>query len=545
VAGNVTINAEDLVVAERLIRSAMEQYAPAGNFRPGSFLNDVVIRALAYLPALMEREADTIRNRQSLLRIGDLDVTEATAALEDLASNWFLTRKTGSAATGTVTVHLSPEVGEDVTVPLTAELVYDTGVVFSVDSSTALVFGRDSHMTAVLDSTGSVAEYLLYVPVICQIPGAAGNIAAGRFASYDAFSPYITYIEAETNFDTAVDGESNTALLERSKTAVATRNLVTARSIDTVLKDEVASVYEVTVVGAGDVEMRRDIVEISVGDPPATQIRVLGHVNVYCLLPIRKAVLYPLGGSPATVDELVNELTLTTNAVTGLPYARIKRVIVDGTNYTRVNGTPAQDSSTYAISVTDPKLFGSLDQEVRVLLPNLTVAAEREVLVEFDGFRDLYNVDVILSDRNRRVANANTLAYAHIPVVTSISINYYLSADAPGALPVADAKASIATYINTTQFSGNLRVTDIVTYFLGQYSTYVRGVGYPVTVNYSLEAPNGDQIHYQTTDKVTVEDSSLLNGSTYSDTDRVAHQVSDRTVKVVTFEDLITLTAVT
>jgi hypothetical protein len=633
VADDITITTDDLLRAEQLLRGAMREYAPDGNFRPGTFLNDVVIRALAYIPALVAKDANNLRKRQSLLRISDLAATEATSALEDLVSNWFLSRKDGSSSTGTVTVHFSPDVAEDVTVPADAEFVYDTGVIFNTDSSTALVFGRDTDMVKVLAASGAVSEYLLYVPVIAQTEGTVGNITAGRFSSYDAFSPYITFVEAESSFDNANSDESNAALIERSKTAITTRNLLTARSIDTVLKDEYADVLEVQVIGAGDTEMQRDIINLTtVASAPTTVIRVLGHVNVYLLLPIRKATLYPTGGTPETLLAGTDTMTLTTSAVSGFPFARIKRVTVDAVNYTRVDSSPIDDTATYSISVADSLVFGSMDQVLTLNIPTLAAPANRDVVVEFDGFRSLYNVDLVFRDRDRRVAAANTLAFALYPVVATIAINYYLSEDAPGDLPESDVKAALATYINTTAFSGSLRVTDIVTYFLGQYSTYLRGVGYPISIDYELQAPDGTTVSYSTQDKITVEDDTLIvmpevqftdavwvaansfldqgivvgtttlvikyaaaeyvylitavTASTLTVTktsiqthaavtrtspaswdldagpfveegssgafsapagayaDRASHQVSDRTVKVVTFEDLITLTAI-
>jgi len=540
VADDITVSAQDLEVAERFLRSALQSVAPAGNFKPGTFLNDVLVRALAYVPALMDKEVGVVRKQQSLLRIGELDVTQATSALEDLASNWFLTRKTGTYATGTVTVHLSPSVPEDVTVPADWEAVYSTGIGFNLDAGTAVVYGRDTDMTAVLGSDGNVSEYVMYVPVICTTEGAIGNVSAGRFSSYDAFSPYITYIENEVDFDNATAGETNAGLIERAPTAISTRNLISARSIDAVLNDELSNIYGLTVIGAGDTEMRRDIISLPIVGSPATQIRVLGHVNVYVLTPIRRAAFFPLGGGTTTLDAEATTIDLTTTAVTGFPFARLKSVKVDGTAFTRVNAADVLGPTNYRVTVTDALLYNSMDQAVQLEFASNALA--REVGVEFDGFRDLANVGLILNDRERRVAAANTLALSYYPVVATIGISYYVRDDAPGDFPEAAAKASIATYIDSTLFSGNLRVTDIVTYLLGQYSTYLRGVGYPVTVTYRLQAPSGDEYAYTSTDKITVEDDALLDSGTYAT--RVAEQVSDRTVKVVTFPDLVTLTAI-
>jgi hypothetical protein len=78
---------------------------------------------------------------------------------------------------------------------------------------------------------------------------------------------------------------------------------------------------------------------------------------------------------------------------------------------------------------------------------------------------------------------------------------------------------------------------------MGNFDLYVQGVALPITVSMYLQSPSGREIKYVTQNKITVEDMTLLADSTaYDGTTRLNEQVSDNTVRFVSFEDLITLT---
>jgi hypothetical protein len=567
---SIDINTEDLSRVEKLIRSALSQYVPSGNFREGTVLNDIVVRAMAVIPALVEKEARQIRSRQSLNSILTLSPEDVDTALEDLVSNWFVTRKEGTRATGVATIHFSSSVIEVVEIPLDAQFVFSTGLEFVLDSQNPIVINRDDQMRPVLASDGSVSEYVMYVPIVSTSIGGSGNVPAGIFERFSPFSPHVTYVELETPISTATATETNSDLIERAKSSLSERGLITQRSLRAVLRDEIADVQDVYVVGAGSPEMQRDLIkDVSYN----IDIHVLGHVNVYCLLPVVRNARYPYDGSALAIPPMQAASPIDTLPVTSFPFLRIKSVSVsDGGAYLpRVrasihsyddNGvtkykvyrsdtdsyaaraTPSLLPDEYSIGVENTSTFGSMSQSIT--LKTATSALSRNAIIEYDGTRSLSSVDLILQDRNRRVAAANTLAYSHIPVVLKFSISYYRKPSAPGALPEQDAKAAICSYLNNNLFPDGLRVSDLVVFLMGNYDLYVQGVALPITVTYYLQSPSGNEVKFSTTNNITVEDMSLLSDSTsYSSDIRTLEQVSDNTVRFVSFEDLVTLTELT
>lgn len=564
---SIDINTEDLARVERLIRSALSQYVPSGNFREGTLLNDVVVRAMAVIPALVEKEAAQIRARQSLNSISSLSPEDVDGALEDLVSNWFVTRKEGTRSTGIATLHFSSSVGEIVEIPTDAQFTYSTGVEFVLDSQNALVINRDDQMRPVLASDGSVSEYLLYVPIISTSIGGAGNVPAGIFQTFSTFSPYLNYVELETGITTAVANEINSDLIERAKSSLSERGLITQRSLSAVLREEVVDVQDVYVVGAGAEEMQRDLIKDVAYN---LNIHVLGHVNVYCLLPVVRNARYPYDGTYVSFANGESTKNIDTTAVTNFPFLRVKSVALSNgglfTNLVRasihsfddngttkykvyrsdtdayaVRATSALQADEYSLLVSDSSLFSSMKQGLSVKVGS--TAGARNLYLEYDGTRSLSSVDLIVQDRNRRVAAANALGYSFIPAVVKMSISYYRKSSAPGALPEQEAKAAICSYLNNNLFPEGLKVSDIVVFLMGNFDLYVQGVALPITVSMYLQSPSGREIKYVTQNKITVEDMTLLADSTaYDGTTRLNEQVSDNTVRFVSFEDLITLT---
>jgi len=572
-AGEINITPADLVRAEVFLENLLSKNIPTGNFKEGSHLHDVVIRAFSYVKALIDAEATEIRARQSLLTVEVLTDESADAATNDLVSNWFITRKDGTFSTGTVTIHLGINIGDVVVIPVDTRFTFVEGIDFLLNSTVEFAVGKNtSAMVKQYDSDGALTGYKFYAPLVADLEGSIGNILPGKFASWDTFDANVTMVEAVSAFSTAVDTESNEELIARSKTAVTARDLVSVRAIDTTLQDELVDVREVVVVGAGDIEMERDkVVELALG----VDVHVLGHVNVYTLLPTVDSLVYPPNAAvTATLAANATTLTLGTDAAYQFPFLRITKITAtiganppeeltrrssfaidpddvateykvllgDAAAYvTEVNDNLAADQ--YRITYSNNLLTGTPEQAIT--LNFLGNPADREIHIEYAGVKGLSNVDTLLTDANRRVLACNVKSYALIPIVASININYYADPDAPGDLSVEQAKSSLVAFINSFDTTKTLRVSDIVKTFLDEFSSYVDGVAFPVTITHRLQAPDGNEILYSTTNRIEVEDTSLLvEASAYSDTTRKEQQISNRTTRVVTFNDLITLTSV-
>jgi hypothetical protein len=570
-ADSVEITNTAIANAQKFLESYLAASIPDGNFRDGSHLHDIVVRAFSYALALFDSEAAILRNMQSLKTLANLESGSTDDVVDNLVANWFLERKVGSKARGVITIHLSLEV-EALSVLAGSIFTRLPGVEY-VFTSDSRVYLRDSDMTPEYDSAGVHTGYSLDLPVEARLEGIGAEVSAGKFASWDPLSPYVTSIENRAPFGEAAGLESTFELLDRASTAISSRDFLSSGSLDTVIRSEVLQATGTTVIGAGDPEMMRDLVS---GLGSGSSIHSLGFVNVYVRLPSSPgqslSVSIPADSGTSTLTfagrlATVDSVAVTRTGHSGATPTRVSsRAATTGRYYvlegssgqagpttdaslyapraTTYNGdTTVLDAGTWGLSVEDPVLYASKDAVYTLDVGVATFA--RTVTVGYTSWAAASDVDTVLADSTRRIASSNLLAYCFTPVRVKVAMSYALYANGPGELPEDQAKSFIASYISSSDGTRNLRASDIVTAFLGEYSLYVAAVDLPITITYELHAPNGALVPFSTQDKISpvLLDQSLATG-VYTSADALLHQLSSRTVCVLAVAADITLTEV-
>ncbi len=279
----IEIVEQDRLDAENLLVQFLGDNMPDADLGKGSVMQDFAVTAMSLVFAYLRKEADLTRQRQSLLLLGEDEGDEVDDCVDEILSNWFITRKTGRKSRGVLTIFFNQTT--DVTVKVN-DVFYKTNVrPFVIDSDSDLVYGAED-MLAVTDSSGVVVEYSLRVPVIAVETGVNYDIDPGPFVSFTKFSPYATRVENTTKFSGGASVESTEEMLDRAPTAISVRDLNSPRSIDVVLKEEFTDVDDVTVIGFGDTEMLRDLI---VEDATGLRIHAGAYTDAYLHSPIVQA----------------------------------------------------------------------------------------------------------------------------------------------------------------------------------------------------------------------------------------------------------------
>lgn len=159
----------------------------------------------------------------------------------------------------------------------------------------------------------------------------------------------------------------------------------------------------------------------------------------------------------------------------------------------------------------------------------------------FEWLVGFSNIAAYVDAGEDRVVSASTLARAPHPIYVSFQLQYELKPTATADIDVAAARRFLANYIREFPAFDVLNVSDIVTAFRTEY-TDVGNVKLPMTIDYSLISPDGGLVNFQSTDEIVVKEALA---ATTTDAERylvaTAHGVSDRTIKYMSFEDLITV----
>lgn len=289
----LNLTQKDFDAADRFLTTYLSEKIPAADFSAGSVVRDFSIGAIAHVFAFLRQELATLKAHRSLTKLAALPVTaDVEEAVDDLLSNWFLTRKPGRPGRVMTTLHFLQAV--DVVIGPNVRFFRTPTLGFRVEAETGVTIPARNLFPA-LNPDGTVRSYSYTVALQALDVGATTNVPPGRFVSVDSFNPYFLHAENLDAGSEGTDVETPAQAIARAKTALTVRNLVNVRSIDTVLRQNFAQVSRVTVVGFGDAEMQRDrLADIL----PGHSLHTGGKVDVYVQLPLTQVTEVLEVGAP-------------------------------------------------------------------------------------------------------------------------------------------------------------------------------------------------------------------------------------------------------
>jgi hypothetical protein len=297
---------------------------------------------------------------------------------------------------------------------------------------------------------------------------------------------------------------------------------------------------------------------------------------------VSRVVSYSIGATaPTFADKVSSRISgmftklLSSEAMTSFPAHPIYRITdvsfalatspyaVDGrvTFPNRVNTTPAYTENPedleYQVFCVNP---AESQTGWQIMLINLgwgNGAGTYEQNEYFDGeslrvtYDSLSGYDAVwtfmLSD-DRRILCGSVIPKGLNPVYITVDIPYELDETATTTLDTTAAAAALVEFINNFDARKNMDTSDIVAFLRTTYDV----IGYipPLTVTYELLAPDGRVITYQTTNKITVDDTKTIDPSTglypssslLTLTDPLEYGVSNATLRYLTVATLITFT---
>jgi len=302
----INISSKDLEDAENFLTEYMTEKVPEANFARGGAMRDLAIKAFAYLYAYLRGEINAVSARQSLLRIQD-ELTEAddiSQAVDEILSNWFVTRKGGTQARLTARLHFSER--RNVSIALASKFWRTNKLIFYIDDVVDPYVIPEDQLFPVYDSRGVLVDYVAEVPLRAAGTGSDYLVDPGTFARIQVPGglPYLSYVENLEKASGGLDVEDSTTLISRADTAITVRNLINNRSCDTVLQEAFPEITDTLTIGMGESEMVRDRrTEIA----PLVDLHLGGHYDTYLdlrLTQVEENLL--VGGYYARPDKIAN-----------------------------------------------------------------------------------------------------------------------------------------------------------------------------------------------------------------------------------------------
>ncbi|RLI88028.1 MAG: hypothetical protein DRP01_00310 [Archaeoglobales archaeon] len=260
----------DLDDAELFLTEYLTEKVPDGNFSQGGAIRDLAIKAFAYIYAYLRGEADRIALLQSVMRITEeLQETSETVtvgdetydvaqAVDEVMSNWFVTRRGGTYSYVTGLLHFS----ERTTVRIMKDTKFwkTAALAFYIDSEDDPYVVAESSMLPRFDSKGTLIDYVVGVPLRSALTDTSYDVNAGKFYKVDAPGglPYFSYAENTEKASGGESIESSADMLDRATTAISVRNLINNRSCDATLMELFPDITSTLTIGMAEPEMIRD-----------------------------------------------------------------------------------------------------------------------------------------------------------------------------------------------------------------------------------------------------------------------------------------------
>lgn len=421
--------------------------------REGSVIKDIAVKPLSGLLAPFITELEQMRDNQSFLNFLNLDPDAADA----LAANVFVSRRSGTRATGTVRLFFDTPV--DTTIP--AE--------FSFSTADGRMFYTISAVTITEDEMSlNYDNGLYYVDVLVEadMEGTGYNVDVGAInSSYMTLPAHVVTVSNPYPFTDGTYAESNAELYAKVKDSITTRDLVTEKGIRYVLRDTFNDIQNIQIVGFGDPEMIRDTV---LDD----SIHIGGKVDIYMQLSTDIEDTY-------TFDPIYAENELNSTTFSKLPILGISKLEILDPGTEDITGVEIPASKWWLESVSNKTRLSVYEKLILHVDP---MYAGYTVKMTFKWAENLKNIQNWILTSEHRVVCADLYAKHLFPAFISFSLYYHSEEEISGL------QNMLEDFITTHNPDEPLQSSDIIDYIYTMGSIHVVN---PFTISAEIFMPDG------------------------------------------------------
>jgi hypothetical protein len=328
VLDGLTVSANDVTEAELLTQQILQAQYPDLDLRSGTGLADLTIRPSALALATIRAALNYYFANNTL---GQATDSTDPDIVDNLLSNWFLTRNEGTYSVINVRLYFA----RAVTVTLTTDVWFSPDNTLLYYPSTTYSFAASA-----LSFDSYLNEYYVDVNLTAAATGSTYDLSSGSLLYFSNFNAY--FLQAQINYlvSSSTNSETNTQFITRAQTAISTRNLINVPSIQSNLAANFNYLSQIFPVGFGDPEMIRDQIYASITTPqPVTPTAVVYNGDVATITIPNHGFqtgqnIVASGGRPSLLNGGFSITVLDTNDFT---YVMDTAPTVQVTNFPRIS----------------------------------------------------------------------------------------------------------------------------------------------------------------------------------------------------------------
>lgn len=486
------------------------EYNPSADLKRG-VVGDYVLHLGAVLAAAGQENYKRLTSSLSLKTIQEDPTLADTDLVDNVLSNWGVTRKVGAPATGQVAIALSAQI----------TVVVPEGALFTISGRTfaakTVIASRISPADVVVPTDRLLVQagnlWVFTVDVVDQANGEVGNVKRGASVSVSQPPPKFATAYVESDFSGGVDDETNAQLVARLPSGLAAKLWGGRGNIDALVRSQFPGVQDVSVIGFGDAEMLRDQHLLWPGATGGkTDVWVRSAKSFATTTVTKTATLVSKIGAVGTW-----QFTLSRDDVPG--FYEIEKIL-----------TASQASSAAGFLPTSDVRSADLTDDLKGLLPavaNSTEAAYsyfQSAAVQFDdtvtdagalspgatasyrvvtrGMPDVKGIQNLLRDRSVGSSLSDALVRAVVPCFVSVTLT--LNVPKGTAAPdTASLSQAVADAVNDMGFVSRLAASTAVAPVV---AAYPKGSVTNVALVGRLRRPAGTVLNLVGTDSITLPD---------------------------------------
>lgn len=469
-ASLTTLNAADVQqLLDRLV-TQLQELNPSLDLKRGVFKDTV-----AYYHAVLEASIRTsLRRYQSARSLQQIQANPTIAdneVVNDVLSNWGITRKIGTKATGAITIELSQS--RSVVIPL--NFVFESAGRRYLATKTFTSRAIDAQVSSDADrllQPLSNGNYAFTIEVEAAEVGPAYKLNAGNIIVPNrTIVSYVTSY-ANSTFSDGVGTETNEELLQQLQLGIAAKTLSNRTNMRSFLRSIPAfdSITNQSIIGYGDAEMLRDrhtVFPISYGGRVDWYIR--GQVSLQRTRLLVTAVCVEVSNTNSTW-----QFALGKNDAPGFyEVTKIRRVVDEGLNSgfepsSDVRSNDLTESGFLpdiataaegAYSAFQAAVIRFIDTATSVA--GLGIGQTAQYFCDVIGTPLIREVQELLGSRDVRSYAADVLVKAPVPCFVEVTLTINKTAG-DASPPIAAVQTAVVDIINNTDFIGRLDGSRII-----------------------------------------------------------------------------------
>lgn len=465
------ITEEDLVYAKNALIQLLLDSGYEGTLEDGTAIYDLLIKPLSLIYTVLQKDITKAKAYLSIDKaieakaiLGD----EFDKVIDDILSNWYVTRKDGKSSRGVVRCYFSK--------PLDVLQITPENTYFMIDSLTyvpqgSTTFTKDNFVKR---DTGTVLTTTVYIdiPVESTAPTDA-QVTTNSAVTGVINSIYYIKAEIPNEFTHGESKEDSETFIARAKDVITTRELISYKAIKTVLINEFDNLSDVYVAGYGDAELVRDLKSFD-----RITMHVGNHADIYCNVPLYTSKV----NLPLEQDNIVN-----------MQFEGENLYVVDVlkvTYYTKdIEGNKITVDMPFYIQGINEATWGSTRHATKLFIDTTKqfIPNGDSVEVTYITSSLLPNIQSYIESDDVRVVNYDPLAKSKYPIIIDLNLEFTRADGSftPTEDIITNIKDLIVEYTTSIPSYDTFSISDLI-YYIKSNSADVGLISTPITVNFRI-----------------------------------------------------------